>query len=131
MNDNPLPYDRTAAQRLAAFSRRRFLRGLGACIALPAFESLLPSRLLAADSAGSAGLAVTPTGAPLRFGVVYLPNGVIQEHWWPTGAGADFEFGRTLQPLEPFKSKLQMFSGLDHANATTGPDGPGDHARAN
>jgi hypothetical protein len=51
------------------------LRGLGACVALPAFASLLPSRLMAASSAGK--LAVTATGAPLRAAFLYFPNGAI------------------------------------------------------
>ncbi|MGQ0637729.1 MAG: DUF1552 domain-containing protein [Planctomycetaceae bacterium] len=113
-----------------AFNRRRFLRGLGASIALPAFESLLPARLLAADAAGSVTQAVTATGAPLRFGVVYFPNGAIQDTWWPTGTEREFQFARTMKPLEPFRSQLQVLAGLDHLNATTGTDGFGDHARA-
>ncbi|MGQ0637516.1 MAG: DUF1552 domain-containing protein [Planctomycetaceae bacterium] len=87
-------------------------------------------RLRAEEVAPAAPLAVTPAGAPLRFCVVYFPNGVIQDHWWPVGEGPDFQFARTLQPLEPFRSQLQVYSGLDHLNATTGDDGPGDHARA-
>src|SRR5256885_14532629 len=56
--------DHTAAQRHLSLSRRHFLRGLGACIALPAFESLAPFKMLAAPTAGQ--LATTATGAPLR-----------------------------------------------------------------
>ncbi|MSR58633.1 MAG: DUF1552 domain-containing protein [Planctomycetaceae bacterium] len=120
----------TAAQRRASFSRRHFLRGLGACLALPAFESLLPTRLLAAQEA-AVPLATTATGAPLRMAFVYIPNGVIQPTWWPTGEGTEFEFGRTMQPLESLKSQIQVLGGMDHVHATAGPDGPGDHARAN
>jgi hypothetical protein len=62
---------------------------------------------------------------------LYVPNGVIQDPWWPKGEGSDFTLGRTLEPLETVKNRIQVISGLDHVNATPGPDGPGDHARAN
>ncbi|MEY2409847.1 MAG: hypothetical protein QOF48_2517 [Verrucomicrobiota bacterium] len=117
-------------QKSAGHSRRRFLRGLGACMALPAFESLQPLRLLGAGSGTASRLAVTSTGAPLRMAFVYFPNGAIQPKWWPTGEGAEFELGRTMQPLAPVKHQLQVLGGMDHVNATPGPDGAGDHARA-
>jgi hypothetical protein len=131
---NALTRDEIMAQRAASLSRRRFLRGVGACVALPALESLLPSGALAsvAQAAGSAAApaATAGTGAPLRMAVVYFPNGAIQPNWWPTGEGKDFQLARTLQPLEKVKDKLQILGGLDHKNATPGPDGAGDHARA-
>src|SRR2546428_2392290 len=128
--NHPLNHD-VAAQRYASLSRRHFLRGLGACLALPSFESLRPLSLLAADANTAGQLGTTATGAPLRMAFVYFPNGAHQGYWWPTGEGKDFELNRTLQPLEKVKHKLQVISGLDHLNATPGPDGPGDHARAN
>jgi hypothetical protein len=113
----------------ANLTRRHFLRGLGACIALPAFESLRPIQLLAAgDSA--ARLATTASGAPLRMGFVYFPNGAIQPNWWPKGEGKEFELARTMQPLAGLRHRLQVLGGMDHVNATPGPDGAGDHARA-
>jgi len=118
-----------AAQRHAGFSRRHFLRGLGACIALPAFESLSPMRLLAAGTA--AKLATTASGAPLRTAFLYFPNGAIPSTWWPEGDVADFKLSRTLQPLEASRAQIQILGGLDHLNAAAGPDGAGDHARAN
>lgn len=121
----------TAAQRHAALTRRSFLRGLGACIALPAFTSLLPGRSLAAIPGAKAGLASTATGAPLRTAFIYFPNGAIQSTWWPKGDGTNFELARTLQPLESVRKHIQILGGLDHLNATAGPDGAGDHARAN
>jgi hypothetical protein len=117
-------------ERRASLSRRRFLKGLGVCVALPAMESLLPARAWAGAAAGEA-LAITPTGAPLRTAFVYFPNGAIPAAWWPTGEGTAFELGPTLQPLEPMKSLVQVMAGLDHRNAYGGKDGGGDHARAN
>ena len=116
------------------FSRRRFLKGACAAVALPAFESLLRPAVTGAAAAAApdaaAHLATTATGAPLRTAFVYFPNGAIQGNWWPKGDGKDFEFSRTMQPLEKVKSHLQVLGGLDHRNATPGPDGAGDHARA-
>ena len=111
-----------AAQRGGMWSRRRFLRGLGVAVALPAFESLLP-RLRAADAAA--------TTAPRRMAFVSIPNGVQQDRWFPDGTEGDFALNRSMRPLESVKSHIQVISGLDHINATPGPDGAGDHARAN
>src|SRR6185436_17470546 len=47
-----------------------------------------------------------------------------------TGGETDFQLNRTMQPLEQVKHRLQILGGLDHVNATPGPDGAGDHARA-
>jgi hypothetical protein len=120
-----------AAQRRASFSRRQFLRGVGACLALPAFESLVPWKLLAAEAAATGNLATTATGAPLRTAFVFFPNGAIQPNWWPDGEGTDFKFNATLQPLEDTKQYVRVLGGLDHACAIGGPDGGGDHARGN
>lgn len=111
-------------------SRRRFLRGLGVGLALPALESLLPRRIVAAEAA-TPGLAVTPTGAPLRTAFIYHPNGAQQDHWFPSGSGRDFQFNVTMEPLQSLQSHVQVFRGLDQLNAEAGPDGAGDHARAN
>jgi len=115
----------------AGLSRRRFLSGLGACLTLPAFESLGPARLLGVEAAGGTGLATTVTGAPLRTAFVYFPNGAIPSAWWPKTEGTDFEMSRTLGPLENSRRWLQILGGLDHPNPEPGPDGAGDHARAN
>jgi hypothetical protein len=122
-----------AAQQHAAFNRRRFLRGLGACIALPAFESLNPLRSLGALSspASAAKLATSAGGAPVRSAFIYFPNGAIPDAWWPEGGDKDFRLGRTLKPLENLREHIQVLGGLDHLNAAPGPDGAGDHARAN
>src|SRR5512134_1787413 len=96
----------------AGLSRRHFLRGLGACIALPAFESFAPTRLLAAETPTK--LATTASGAPLRTAFVYFPNGAIPAAWWPEGSVTDFKLNRTLQPLEASRQHLQILGGLDH-----------------
>lgn len=117
-----------AAQRYLNLSRRRFLRGLGACLALPAFESFRPFQAFSATA--KSGLAATSSGAPLRTAYVYFPNGAIPSNWWPEGEESNFKLNRTMQPLAGVKDHVQILSGLDHVNATPGPDGAGDHARA-
>lgn len=111
-------------------TRRQFLRGIGAAIALPAFES---SRALASavSAPAVATTATTATGAPLRMAFLYFPNGAIQKSWISVGAGEDFTFGETLAPLVSLRHRVQILSGLDLRNAEPGPDGAGDHARAN
>ncbi len=130
MNLNPSPNPDAGAPRFASLNRRRFLRGLGACLALPAFESLGTTGLLAAETVAAGKLATTATGAPLRTAFVYFPNGAIQPTWWPKGEGKDFQLASTMQPLAGVRNQLQVLGGLDHVNATPGPDGAGDHARA-
>src|SRR5579863_3745031 len=99
-------------------SRREMLRGLGAAVALPLLDSMIP--------AFSARAATT---APVnRFGVVYVPNGMIMENYLPTKEGPDYEFTPTLSALEPFREHFQVLSGL---NCTPTPGRPGGaHAKA-
>src|SRR5277367_72588 len=92
-------------------SRRHLLRGVGACVALPVLESLMPAGGLAAATGGPGTLAATPTGAPIRMAFVYFPNGANQPCWWPKGEGPNFELNRTMKPLEPLKGKIQVLGG--------------------
>jgi hypothetical protein len=120
-----------SANNVLAVNRRQFLRGLGACLAVPAFESFRPFSLVAAETAGSAKLATSATGAPVRTAFIYFPNGAIPSSWWPAGEETSFELSPTLKPLEKNRDMIQVLGGLDHRNAEAGPDGAGDHARAN
>jgi hypothetical protein len=110
------------AGQIANMNRRRFLRGLGACVALPAFASLEPMRLLGAPSVAAK--------APVRTAFLYVPNGIIPSAWWPEEAGSISALPATLQPLEKLRDKFQLISGLQDLSANPGPDGAGDHARA-
>ncbi|MEO6003308.1 MAG: DUF1552 domain-containing protein [Opitutus sp.] len=116
---------------MSKMNRRNFLRGLGACVALPALGSLIPSRLAGATASAGPKLATTATGAPLRTGFVYFPNGAIPGQWWPEGGLTDFTLNATMQPLNAVRKHIQVLGGLDHRNANAGPDGGGDHARGN
>ena len=102
-------------------SRRRFLRGLGTLIALPALESLAPR----------AGAAALKAQFPLRMAFIYGPNGRNMEHWTPVKDGAGYELSRSLKPLEKVRETFQVISGLKHEKAFANGDGGGDHARAN
>jgi hypothetical protein len=120
--------EQRAAERRMSLDRRRFLRGLGACIALPALPSFTTRGAFAVEAASAGvGAAVTPR----RMAFVAIPNGVNQQAWWPTGVGKGFQFGPTMEPLAALKDSIQVIGGLDHANAEAGSDGAGDHARAN
>jgi Protein of unknown function (DUF1552) len=106
-------------RRIPSASRRRFLRGLGACLALPAFESL--------PAVASNARKVVP----VRAAFVYFPNGAIPGSWWPAAEPGALALSPTLAPLEALKDWIQVCAGLDHRNAEGGKDGAGDHARAN
>ena len=109
--------------------RRSFLRGLGACITLPAFASLSGGLRATEGSEGTRG--ITSTGAPLRTAYLYVPNGVIMDQWRPEGFGKDFQFNEAMKPLEEFRNDLQILKGFAQRNGNPGRDGAGDHARAN
>ena len=98
-----------------AIPRRTILRGLGASVALPLLDAMVPA------FAAGRNTAATPA---LRFGVVYVPNGVMMQDWLPDAEGTAFEFKRILKPLEPFRDRLLILSGLK------GVESEGPHARA-
>ena len=104
-----------------AISRRTILRGLGATVALPLLDAMIPALTAAVN---------TPAKPIRRLGVVYHPNGVIYDKWLPTGVGADFELSPTLAGLQPFRDKLIVVTGLSMDQAEALGDGGGDHSRA-
>jgi hypothetical protein len=104
-----------------AISRRTILRGIGTAVALPLLDAMVPA-LTAAQK--------TPAKAVRRFGVVYHPNGVIYDKWLPKGEGTNFEFSPVLMPLEPFRDRLVVVTGLYSDQAEALGDGGGDHSRA-
>jgi hypothetical protein len=104
-----------------ALSRRTMLRGMGAAIALPVLDAMVPALT---------ALAQTPAAPVRRLGVVYHPNGVIYQNWLPSGVGRDFELSRVLAPLAPFRDQLIVVTGLSSHQAEALGDGGGDHSRA-
>src|SRR5688572_17608197 len=85
-------------------SRRTVLRGVGATIGLPLLDAMIP-RLAAAQA----------TANPARrLCVVYVPNGVVMDHWTPAVDGSAFELTPILQPLAPFRHRLTVVTGLQN-----------------
>src|SRR3954464_4692444 len=86
-----------------ALPRRTILRGLGATVALPFLDAMLPAASLRARAAA----------APAhRFQTFYVPNGMAMEYWTPKGEGSAFELSPILEPLAPFRDQLLVLSGL-------------------
>src|SRR5712671_3000990 len=101
-----------------ALSRRTFLRGAGATVALPFLDAMVPA--LSAQ-----GVKSTP-----RLGFIYMANVVIQRQWNPETVGAGFALPPTLKPLSAMRDQINVISGLAHSPADTFGDGTGDHPRA-
>jgi hypothetical protein len=98
--------------------RRTFLRGMGVTLALPLLDAMTPA------------ISATSAKPIVRLGFVYVPNGLIMNKWTPLTKGANFEFAPTMKPLEPFRERLLVFSGLAQVQGRALGDGAGDHARA-
>jgi hypothetical protein len=94
-------------------TRRAFLRGAGAAMALPFLEQLAPG-------ASGAGAAVKP---PLRFGVFTVTGGTVIESWKPKEVGALGKLPSILRPLEFAKDELLVLSGLCHNGRSEGLNG--------
>ena len=88
--------------------RRTFLRGVGASLALPLLDAMVPAMTAARVT------AATPVR---RLGVVYVPNGIAMDSWTPEAQGAAFELTPILQPLAPFRDRMVVVSGLDGAKS--------------
>jgi hypothetical protein len=86
-----------------AIPRRTILRGLGASLALPLLDGMVPALT---------ALTRTAANPVRRFGIVYLPNGVVIKKWTPAAEGPNFEFTPILKPLEAFRDRLTVVSGL-------------------
>src|SRR6185436_10992046 len=87
-------------------ARRAILRGAGVTMALPWLESF------------AVKAATTGAAFPKRFGVVFLGCGVNEDHWGSEGSGPDMKLSKSLSPLEPLKSKLNVIHGLFNQSAT-------------
>jgi hypothetical protein len=98
-------------------ARRTMLKGLGASLALPMLDSMIPAL----------SAATAPT---TRLGWVYVSHGVIWSQWKPTTLGQGFELTPNLKPLEKLNGQFNILTGLSHLEADTKGDGSGDHTRA-
>ena len=108
-----------------ALPRRTFLRGLGATVALPLVDAMVPAFSATVKSAAK----------PIcRMGFIYVPNGVAMNdslnYWTPKGSGAGFDFSPILTPLVPHRDRLTIVSGLAQKQGESLGDGNGEHTRA-
>src|SRR6267378_7690407 len=87
--------------------RRTVLRGVGVTMGLPWLDSL-------------SAFAATPSSPsfPKRFAVLFMGNGVNENHWGAEGSGADMKLSLSLSPLEPLKKKINVINGLFNKNST-------------
>src|SRR5688572_5543178 len=100
-----------------ALPRRTFLRGMGATVALPLLDAMVPSMT---------ALARTPAAPVRRLGFVYMPMGCDLPRWTPPGEGRLLELSPTLQSLRPVLDQLTVITNLELKNAY-----PGTHATSN
>jgi Protein of unknown function (DUF1552) len=100
-----------------ALPRRTFLRGMGATVALPFLDAMVPA------------LTAQSTGVP-RFAAVYIGNGVNLSQWTPPNEGVNFEMTPTLKGIEAYRDRMTVFTGLDNYPATDQGDVGGQHPRA-
>jgi hypothetical protein len=98
--------------------RRTFLRGIGATVALPLLDAMVPAM----------AAAPTPT---TRYSFIHVPHGASPGYWTPEGVGKAFELSPILKPIESFKDQLIVISNTDHAMAgsLTPEESAGDHSR--
>jgi hypothetical protein len=100
-----------------ALPRRTFLRGMGATLALPFLDAMVPA------------MRAQAKGAP-RFTAIYCGNGANMFDWIPGAEGVGFELSPTLKPIEAFRERMLVVSGLDNFQATDQGDVGGQHPRA-
>jgi hypothetical protein len=87
-------------------TRRTVLRGVGATLALPMLDAMVPA------------LASTPHKPLVKMGFIYFPHGAVMSKWTPEAEGKSFELAQILSPLEPFKRELTIVSGLENKHAS-------------
>ena len=85
----------TCSSRKRHLPRRTFLRGMGATLALPMLDAMVPA------------LSARAGGPVPRLGFIYVSNGVIQNHWKPATVGTGFELPPILKPLEPVRDQRE------------------------
>jgi hypothetical protein len=96
-------------------SRRAVLRGMGATLALPFLDAMVPAWR------GARVAAATPA---MRFGAFYVGNGMNMSKWTPSASGPLAECPPILSPLSAFKDRLLVVSGLDSKEAEVKDGGP-------
>ena len=102
-----------------SLERRTFLRGVGATIALPFLDAMVPALSAATASAG-----------PLRLGFVYVPNGMFLPNFHPEGnGGTNYTMTPVLKPIEALREHVVVVSGLSNMPVLANDQGGGVHTR--
>ena len=99
--------------RRKPMGRRTVLRGMGATLALPLLEAMMTS----------ASAAETAAKARMRLQVIYMPNGMMMPNFTPAQKGDGYALTPILKPLEPYREKFTVISGLAHKQAEALGDG--------
>ncbi|MDA1272903.1 MAG: DUF1552 domain-containing protein [Verrucomicrobia bacterium] len=101
------PSDRPSSNNL---TRRAFIRGTGVAMALPWLESIpvWGTTPVTGD---------VPGPFPKRFATLFMACGINSDHWWAKGSGAEMELGKSLEPMEPLKTKMNFVTGLFNRSA--------------
>jgi hypothetical protein len=102
-------------------ARRTLLRGMGAVLSLPLLEAMTPSRAKAVEAAAT---------ARKRLQVIYTPNGMAMDEFFPKQAGQNYEITPILKPLEPYRDRFMVIGNLDQVQGEALGDGAGDHGRS-
>ena len=92
--------------------RRTFLKGVGATIALPLLDAMIPAHT---------ALANTAAAAKPRMAFIYFPHGAVMDKWTPRADGANFDLPPILKPLAPFQKQLTIISGMENKSAIAAP----------
>ena len=99
-----------------ALPRRTFLHGMGAALALPFLEAMVPALTATAQTAAN---------PQRRLGFVYFPNGAVMDQWIPSQSGSNIQLSPILKRLEPYQNSVTVVGNLARAGTTIG-----DHAVA-
>ena len=93
-------------------SRRTILRGMGAAVALPFLDAMVPAMT---------AISKTAAAPKPRMAFIYFPHGAVMSKWTPEKDGTDFELPQILAPLKPYKNYLTVISGLENKSAIAAP----------
>ena len=96
-------------------NRRTVLRGVGASVALPLLDAMIPA---------ATALAATAAKPAPRMGFVYFPHGAVMQHWAPTATGTEFDIPKILEPAAKHRKQMTIVSGLRNR----GGESPTPHA---
>jgi hypothetical protein len=109
------PEKRSAEVRRRRVSRRTFLHGVGVTMTLPWLESIPVWGTEVAS--GGATASASAAAFPRRFAALFMACGVNFPNWWAKGAGTEMQLGRCLEPMEPYKTHLNVIDGLFNRSA--------------